>query len=98
MTPRSLTPAQRAEYAGTYDLPAGGGTIRISDDDDGLRIEVLVAGQTEPDVDSPLRFVGDDLATHEYMGVPVYCDFVRDDAGHVAWVRYFGRMVARASS
>jgi CubicO group peptidase (beta-lactamase class C family) len=95
MRPRSLTPAQRAEYTGQFDLPASSGTIRISDEDGALRIEVFVSGQPSPEVDSPLRFVGDDLATHEYMGLPVYCDFVRDDAGQVDWIRYFGRMVPR---
>lgn len=97
MTPRSLTPAQRAEYVGMYDLPARSGTIQISDDDDALHIVLLLPGQTAPEVDSPLRLVGEDLATLDYMGLPVYCDFVRDDAGRVAWIRYFGRMVPRAA-
>jgi CubicO group peptidase (beta-lactamase class C family) len=95
ITPRSLTPAQRAEFVGAYDLPANGGTIRVQDEGGALRIEVFVTGQTAPEVDSPLQFIGDDLATHEYMGLPVFTDFVRNDAGQVAWIRYFGRMLPR---
>jgi len=94
-TPRQLTPAQRAEFVGAYVLPVNGGTIRVLDEGGALRIEVFVSGQSAPEVDSSLRFVGEDLATHDYMGLPVFTDFVRNDAGQVAWIRYFGRMVPR---
>jgi hypothetical protein len=95
MTPRSLTPDQRAEYAGEYILPASGGTLWVRQEDESLRLEFLTTGQGEPEIDSPLRFVGDDLAVHDYMGVPVFTDFVRD-GGRVAWIRFLGRMVLRA--
>ncbi len=98
MTPQPLTPAQRAEYVGQYDLPARGGTIQVREEDDFLRLEVRAAGQDELEIDSPLRFVGDDLATHDYMGLLVYCDFVRDEDSQVSWIRYFGRMGSRVSS
>jgi hypothetical protein len=48
------------------------------------------------DIALSLRIVGDDVAIAEYMGVPLYADFVRDDAGNVAWVRSLGRLVPRA--
>jgi CubicO group peptidase (beta-lactamase class C family) len=95
MTPISLSPAQRAAYTGGYILPANGGTIQIREDYGALRLELFASSQTAPDIASPLRFIGDDLALHDYMGVPVYTDFVRDGAGKVVWIRFLGRMVPR---
>jgi len=95
MTPIPLSPAQRAEYIGDYILPANGGIIRIREDHGALRIELFASGQTAPEIASPLRFIADDLALHDYMGVPIYTDFVRDDAGNVAWIRFLGRMTPR---
>ncbi len=43
------------------------------------------------------RFIGDDLATLEGLGLTVFTDFVRDDAGQVAWIRFIGRLVPRAA-
>jgi hypothetical protein len=43
-----------------------------------------------------LRMVGADLAITEFMGVPLFTEFVRDAAGTVAWVRFLGRLVPRA--
>ena len=32
----------------------------------------------------------------EFMGVTLYTEFVRDDTGKVAWVRFLGRLVPGA--
>ena len=58
---------------------------------------MLVPGQTEPGSPSPLQFIGENLATADYLGFPIFTDFVRDNAGSVAWIRYFGRMTPRAA-
>src|SRR5215213_3921256 len=75
-----IDPVHLAEYAGEYALPDAAETIRIREEDGALRLatsaELLDPGQTE--VDLPLRMVGDDLATAEYMGVTLLTDFVRD--------------------
>jgi hypothetical protein len=44
------------------------------------------------EVIAPLRWT----ATGEYRGVSFVTDFVRDDAGNVAWIRCLGRLVPRA--
>jgi CubicO group peptidase (beta-lactamase class C family) len=95
--PVPLPPARLAEYAGEYVLPEDGGTIRVREEDGTLLLAEIVPGQTAPAVDSPLRFVGDDLATFDYMGLSVFTDFVRDGAGRVVWIRFVGRMVPRAT-
>jgi hypothetical protein len=41
---------------------------------------------------------GDDLAIAEFMGVSLYTDFVRDEAGTVAWVPFVGRLVPRIAT
>jgi hypothetical protein len=61
-----------------------------------LRLVQLVPGQDQPEIESDVQFIGDDLMTTNYMGVPIFGDFVRDDAGKVAWIRFLGRMVPRA--
>jgi hypothetical protein len=47
--------------------------------------------------ESPLRFIGDDLATVTAMGLTALTDFVRDDAGRLAWIRFIGRLILRAT-
>jgi CubicO group peptidase (beta-lactamase class C family) len=90
--------ARLAEYSGEYALPDGSETTRIREADGALRLltssPLLGPGQTA--VELPLRMVGDDRAIAEYMGVPLFTDFVRDAAGTVAWVRFLGRLVPRA--
>jgi CubicO group peptidase (beta-lactamase class C family) len=99
LTTVSVDPARLAEYAGEYALPNGSETIRIREEDGALRLvtssSVLAPGQG--DVELPLRVVGDDLATIDYRGASFFTDFVRDDAGTVAWVRFLGRLVPRAA-
>jgi hypothetical protein len=94
-----VDPARLAEYAGEYALPDAAETIRIREEDGALQLgtssQVLVPGQTA--VELPLRMVGDDLAITVYMGVPLFTDFVRDDAGTVAWIRFLGRLLPRAT-
>jgi CubicO group peptidase (beta-lactamase class C family) len=93
-----LDPARLSKYAGEYALPNGSEPIRIREEGGALQLvtasPLLSAAQT--DIALSLRIVGDDVAIAEYMGVPLYADFVRDDAGNVAWVRFLGRLVPRA--
>ena len=84
-----------AEYAGEYAVPVGMETIRVREEDDVLRLALLVSGQSV--VESPLRLVGDDLAIAKYLWMPVLNDFVRNDAGKVAWVRFLGRLLPRVT-
>lgn len=84
-----LTPEQRAEYVGDYEMPSGAGTIRVSDQDDGLRLNLMQPGGGLM-VDSPLEFFEGDLATFQYTRLPVFTDFIRE-AGDVAWIRFVGR-------
>jgi len=92
-----VDPERLAEYPGQYALPDASETIRIREVDGVLHLvtssPLLAPGQAE--VELPLRMVGDDQAIAEYMGVPLFADFVRDDAATVAWVRFLGRLVPR---
>ena len=47
------------------------GTIQVHQEDGDLRLEWRVAGQAKAEVESPLRIVGDDLATLDYMGLTI---------------------------
>ena len=85
--------ARLADYIGEYTLPDGSQTIRIRAEDDALRLEALVQGQ--PAIEAELRFVGDDLAVGDYLWLTALTDFVRDDSGRVAWVRFLGRLTPR---
>jgi hypothetical protein len=91
--------ARLAEYAGEYAMPDGSQTIRIEEDDGTLHIEVHGIGL--PEVDLPLRVVGDDGASAEFpwegARLPILTDFVRDDAGQVRWIRFLGRLVPRTN-
>ena len=92
-----VDPARLAEYSGEYAIPDASETIRIREENGALQLatssQLLAPGEAE--IELPLRMVGDDLALAEFMGVPLYTDFVRDDAGTVAWVRFLGRLVPR---
>src|SRR5215217_6971043 len=92
-----VDPARLAEYSGEYALPDAAETIQIREENGALHLvtssSLLVPGQAE--VALPLHTVGDDLAAAEFMGVPLFTEFVRDDAGTVAWVRFLGRLVPR---
>lgn len=94
-----VDPARLAEYSGEYVFPDGSETIQIREEDGALHLvtssPLLVPGKS--DVELPLRVVGDDLATIEYRGASFFTDFVRNDAGTVAWVRFLGRLVPRAT-
>ena len=39
--------------------------------------------------------VDTDRAVFDFAGAPFLTDFVRDDAGKVAWIRFSGRMAPR---
>jgi CubicO group peptidase (beta-lactamase class C family) len=94
-----VDPDRLSEYAGEYALPNGSEPIRIREEGGALHLvtasPLLSAAQT--DIALSLHIVGDDEAIAEFMGVPLYADFVRDDAGTVAWVRFLGRLVPRSA-
>jgi hypothetical protein len=96
LRPVTLPPERLAEYAGEYILPANGGTIRVDEGNGSLRLALLVPGQDQPQIESDLQFIGDDLVTTNYLGLTIFGDFVRNDAGKVAWIRFVGRMAPRA--
>ncbi|MFN8593669.1 MAG: serine hydrolase domain-containing protein [Thermomicrobiales bacterium] len=92
--------ALRAEYASEYALPDGSQTIRVREEDGALRLEASGPGLAEilfgqPTIESPLRFVAGDRARVEFLWLTALTDFVRDDVGKVAWVRFIGRLVPR---
>jgi CubicO group peptidase (beta-lactamase class C family) len=89
----SLTPEQMAEYTGEYVTPDGAQTITVEEQEDRLSVRANLPGLGE--ISSPLLMVGDDLVTMQYMGLNIFADFVRDDTGKVAWIRFVGRLVAR---
>ena len=93
-----VDPGRLAEYSGEYVLPDAAETIRVHQEAGALQLvtssPLLVPGRTA--VALPLRTVGKDITIAEYRGVPLVTDFVRDDAGTVAWVRFLGRLVPRA--
>jgi hypothetical protein len=83
--------AHLIEYAGEYVVPDGSEMVRVQLEGDTLRLAWLVAGQAV--AESPLRFIGDDLATVTAMGLTALTDFVRDDTGRLAWIRFIGRLI-----
>lgn len=89
--------ARLAEYVGEYAQPDTPETIQIRQSGDELRLatssQLLAPGQGE--LNLPLRMVGDDVALGDFLGLPLYADFVRDDFGKVAWLRFLGRLVPR---
>jgi hypothetical protein len=87
--------AHLIEYAGEYVVPDGSEMVRVQLEEDTLRLAWLVAGQAV--AESPLRFIGDDLATVTAMGLTALTDFVRDDTGRLAWIRFIGRLIPRAT-
>jgi CubicO group peptidase (beta-lactamase class C family) len=85
--------APLAEFIGEYANPDGSQTIRIRAADDTLHLELSVPGQ--PGLESEMRPVGEDLFVVTHLWVTALTDFVRDDTGKMAWVRFLGRLVPR---
>jgi hypothetical protein len=94
LAPVPTPPARLAEYDGDYDF-GGGAVIRIEEREDALHLAQHVPGQAAPGIESPIRFVGADRVASESMGLTLLSDFVRDDAGKVAWIRFAGRLAPR---
>jgi CubicO group peptidase (beta-lactamase class C family) len=99
-TPIDTSGLDLSQYAGTYGYP--------SKDDMGQDIVVveangeLTAHAEGPDgsrihTDGPLVFVGEDLVQIPIYGIPQLSDFVRDDSGEVAWLRFGGRLQPKVS-
>jgi CubicO group peptidase (beta-lactamase class C family) len=93
-SPVVLSPEQREDYVGVYQMPLDSGTLRIIEKDGGLHLGLAQPGVDGIMVESPLEFVGDDLATFQYTGLTVFTDFIRED-GDVAWIRFVGRTYPR---
>jgi CubicO group peptidase (beta-lactamase class C family) len=94
LPPVAVSPARLGEYVGDYAF-AEDLVIHIDERDGGLFLELTLPGETSPEIASPLPFVGDDLVASEYMGLSLYCDFVRDDDGKIGWFRLSGRLGPR---
>jgi hypothetical protein len=89
-----LTAEQRAGYIGEYVTPDGAQAITVSEQGEELVLRGAVPGEGE--IVSPMHMIGDDLVSLDYMGLSIFADFVRDDTGDVAWIRFVGRLVPRA--
>lgn len=86
-----------AEYVGEYGQADMAETIEIREVDGLLQLEtasqLLAPGQQS--LELPLRIVSADVAIADFLGLPLYADFVRNNAGEVAWVRFLGRLTPR---
>jgi CubicO group peptidase (beta-lactamase class C family) len=103
VTTIQVDPARLVEYAGEYAVPDGSESVRIQEAGGALQLEYVVGGQAalavggETTVKAPLRFIGEDLVVGEALGLTVLSDFVRDESGKIAWLRFIGRLVPRVS-
>lgn len=86
--------ADLAVYAGAYETGTGV-ILEVVEQDGALSLTATQDGEPIPDGAGPLEMVGPDLAIFEIAGMPLYTDFVRDDAGNVSWIRFSGRLSAR---
>ncbi len=94
VTPITADPGQLTEYSGVYD--SGGGIVfTVSAEGDALTLAATVAGEPYPGGSGPLPLVGEDRAAFDLAGQTFLTDFVRDDAGQVAWIRVTGRLAPR---
>ncbi|MFT4037291.1 MAG: serine hydrolase domain-containing protein [Thermomicrobiales bacterium] len=86
--------ADLAAYAGAYTF-GDGLLLTVAEADGALSLSVTQNGEPIPDGAGALTMVAPDRAVFDMAGVPFLTDFVRDDAGEVAWVRFSGRMAPR---
>ncbi len=93
----SVPPERLAEYAGDFAAGDGSAIFRVGTEGAALRLDLLVAGQGEPVLTSPLKPVGDDLVIAEFLGLTIYADFVRNAAGEIGWLRFLGRLAPRST-
>jgi len=94
-TPVATPPARLGEYVGDYDVRPG---VRISvgEEGGGLTFAYTEGGRPLPGLSGPLPLVGADRATFALEGFQLLTDFVRDDAGEVAWIRFSSRLAPRS--
>jgi CubicO group peptidase (beta-lactamase class C family) len=96
LTPVAATPEQLAEYAGEYD--AGNGLLlAVAEGEGGMTLAITIDGEPLPGAAGPLPLVAEDRAAFEFFGMAMLTDFVRDDAGEVAWLRFSSRLAPRLS-
>jgi CubicO group peptidase (beta-lactamase class C family) len=81
--------------AGRYGDPANL-SLEVAAQDGALRATPLLAGEPIPGQVQTMRFVGDDRFVSDFRGIGVYTEFVRDDAGEIAWLRFSGRLLPKA--
>ena len=92
--PIDVAPERRAEYAGEFSATPDA-VISVAAGDGGLSLSVTQGGAATPALEGPLTIVGEDLAAFDVGGLLSLSDFVRDDAGAVAWLRFSGRLYPR---
>ena len=93
--PLDSSQVELTDYVGNY--PSGtGANLEVSEQDGELLLNVTINGEPLPDGSGPLVMVDDDRAVFDFAGMPFLTDFLRDDAGHVAWIRFSGRLSPRA--
>lgn len=92
--PFEVAPADLAEYAGEYTFGEGL-LLTVNEEAGALSLLVTQNGEPIPDGAGALVMVAPDRAVFDMAGVPFLTDFVRDDAGAVAWARFSGRMAPR---
>lgn len=94
VTPLEPTPAQIVEYQGAYG--AGNGLSgAVTEDDGGLVLTISQNGEPLPGYSGPLMLIAEDRAAFNLFGATLLTDFVRDDAGEVAWLRFSSRLAPR---
>jgi CubicO group peptidase (beta-lactamase class C family) len=93
-TPIAVAPEQVAEYVGTYDFGEGM-QMAIGEANGELTLDTTVNGEPMPGGAGPLPLVAADRAMFDFDGFTFLTDFVRDDTGKVAWLRFSSRMGPR---
>ena len=93
--PIALEPGELTDYTGNY-VSGTGANLNVIEQDGELLLDVTVNGEPLPDGSGPLVLVATDRAVFDFAGMPFLTDFLRDDAGNVKWIRFSGRISARA--
>ena len=79
------------KYVADYDF-GNNLIISVTQADGELTLSAKQNGEPIPDCTGPLPIVATDRAVFDFAGAPFLTDFVRDDAGEVAWIRFSGRL------
>lgn len=88
-----------ADYAGTYRAPLATCTLAVVDDSLQIRVQDAARPGSQPPPPAPaarLSFTGPDrtvVADGAHRGER--CEFLRDEDGHIVWLRWDGRLARR---